>query len=235
MSRKSTKSGGKGNAISESDRKPIEKADDGIKQAILRMIADYNLDAFERVERGPEAVSEPAYTAAVDYCAHAKDPESLAAFAQPKRGVAFEVVVANIRDQYPGTPWKDIARIIEDLHTEGKIRIDGDKLAGEYVNVFRLPGARGKELVPAQRELPDTEECSSFGVDLTLTEVSERYDIPKSAISKAALLPPDHPGFLPSRKWGCNRFIPRHHAVAFAKNYEARREARSLQRIDGDS
>jgi hypothetical protein len=64
--------------------------------------------------------------------------------------------------------------------------------------------------------------------EITLIQAAEKWDVPKSAWSKAAKRPPDHPSHLPTRKEGRNRYVSLKHAEAFAKNYIARREQKRL-------
>ena len=100
----------------------------------------------------------------------------------------------------------------------------------------------GRALAQLKIDGAITESVSDEGTDgnlrtaaeVTLTEMSEKYDIPKSVISKAANLPPDDPGFLRSRTAGRSRLIPKDHAAAFAENYGARREVRSLRSMAAD-
>ena len=64
--------------------------------------------------------------------------------------------------------------------------------------------------------------------ELTITEASLEYDVPKSTWSKAAGKPSGEPGYLPTRKVGRNRFVTKAHAKKFAEDYEARREQRAV-------
>ena len=64
------------------------------------------------------------------------------------------------------------------------------------------------------------------GGEMTLTQVAEKWDVPKSALSAAAKKELGSPDHLPARRSGRSVFVTEEDAKAFCKNYLARREQR---------
>jgi len=64
--------------------------------------------------------------------------------------------------------------------------------------------------------------------EYTVTEAAEKFDIPKSAWTKAAKQAPETYGYLPTREVGRNRFVRKMHAEKFARDYLARREQKAV-------
>lgn len=64
--------------------------------------------------------------------------------------------------------------------------------------------------------------------EITLTEAANRWDIPKSAWTKAAQKKPNEAGYLATRRVGRTVLVRVAVAKHFAENYDARREQRQV-------
>ncbi len=78
-----------------------------------------------------------------------------------------------------------------------------------------------------------TQSADNEVEEITAAQMSSDYGILPGTISKATGKTPGAPGFLPSRKKGRHRLIPRNHAARFAQDFDARREAKTLKQLSG--
>jgi hypothetical protein len=70
-----------------------------------------------------------------------------------------------------------------------------------------------------------------LGDEITAAQLCQRWDIPKSQVTKYTQKAPGDVNYLPSRKIGQNVYVKLADAEKWAENYEARRDARAKGKI----
>jgi hypothetical protein len=129
--------------------------------------------------------------------------------------------------------------LIEDagLHVAGRFQ---DRILGELRKQAR-PGTLHARLSKAA--LPDAPAGATpptpqadappapLGDEITAAQLCQRWDIPKSQVTKYTQKAPGDVNYLPSRKIGQNVYVKLADAEKWAENYEARRDARAKGKI----